>query len=254
MSNLRFYSPEKLRVGAQVKLSENAATHATRVMRLNVGDQLILFDGSGFDFACELFSVQKNATLAKVLGATELHNESPINITLILGISSGDRMDIAIQKAVELGVNQIVPIKTERSVVKLDEDKAKKRVEHWQNVVIAACEQSGRAKIPSVSKPEGLSAWLQANTQAASSDGDLICAPKTRVLLNPIGAKKLSELQKPLGEIQLLIGAEGGLSDKEITLAISQGFQSIVLGARILRTETAPLAAIATMNTLWGDF
>lgn len=259
MSNLRFYSPEKLRlgklsVGAQVKLSDNAATHATRVMRLNVGDKLFLFDGNGFDFECELVSVQKNATLAKVLSAIEVQNESPIDISLLLGISSGDRMDIGIQKAVELGVNNIVPIKTERSVVKLDEEKAKKRVEHWQNVVIAACEQSGRAKIPLVSKPESLSVWLQANSQVTSSDGYMICAPKTRILLNPIGAKKLSELQPPQAEIQLLVGAEGGLSDKEIELAISQGFQSIILGARILRTETAPLAAIATMNTLWGDF
>jgi 16S rRNA (uracil1498-N3)-methyltransferase len=254
MSNLRFYSPEKLRIGAQVKLSENAATHATRVMRLNVGDKLFLFDGSGSDFECVLVSVQKNATLAMVLSAIELQNESPINITLLLGISSGDRMDIGIQKAVELGVNQIVPIKTERSLVKLDEEKAKKRVEHWQNVVIAACEQSGRAEIPLVSRPESLSAWLQVNPQSTSSDGDLICASKTRILLNPIGAKKLSDIQKPAGEIQLLIGAEGGLSDKEIALAISQGFQSIILGARILRTETAPLAAIAAMNTLWGDF
>jgi len=254
MSNLRFYSPEKLRIDAQVKLSDNAATHATRVMRLNVGDRLFLFDGSGSDFECELVSVQKSATIAKVLSAIELQNESPINITLLLGISSGDRMDIGIQKAVELGVNQIVPIKTERSVVKLDEEKAKKRVDHWQNVVIAACEQSGRAEIPLVSRPESLSAWLQVNPQATSSDGNLICASKTRILLNPIGAKKLSDLQKPGGEIQLLIGAEGGLSDKEIALAISQGFQSIILGARILRTETAPLAAIAAMNTLWGDF
>lgn len=254
MSNLRFYSPEKLRVATQVKLTDNAATHATRVMRLNVGDKLFLFDGSGVDFECELVSVQKNATLAKVISAKEVQNESPINITLLLGISSGDRMDIGIQKAVELGVKKIVPIKTERSVVKLDEDKAKKRVEHWQNVVIAACEQSGRAKIPLVSKPESLSAWLQANPQAGSSYGDLIYPQMMRILLNPISAKKLSALSKPTGEIQLLIGAEGGLKDKEIALASANGFQSIILGARILRTETAPLAAIATMNTLWGDF
>jgi 16S rRNA (uracil1498-N3)-methyltransferase len=254
MSNLRFYSPDNLTTGATVKLSDNAAIHATKVMRLSAGDKLFLFDGHGSDFECELISLQKNTTLAKVLREKPIANESLINITLLLGISSGDRMDIGIQKAVELGVNKIVPIKTERSVVKLDEDKAKKRVEHWQNVVIAACEQSGRAKIPFVSKPESLSAWLQANIQEVSSDGNLISEQKTRILLNPIGAKKLSELQKPAGEIQLLIGAEGGLSDKEIALAVAQGFQSIILGARILRTETAPLAAIATMNTLWGDF
>ena len=259
MSNLRFYSPEKLRqgelsVGVQVRLSENAATHATRVMRLNVGDKLFLFDGSGFDFECELVSVQKNATHAKVLSAKEIQNESPINIVLLLGISSADRMDIGIQKAVELGVNKIVPIKTERSVVKLDEEKSKKRVEHWQNVVIAACEQSGRAKVPLVSRPDSLSVWLQNNSKGYSSDVDLISAKRTRILLNPIGAKKLSELRKPQGDIELLIGPEGGLSDKEIALAISHDFQSIILGARVLRTETAPLAAIATMNTLWGDF
>lgn len=254
MSNLRFYSPEKLRVGATVKLSDNAAIHAAKVMRLGVGDQLVLFDGNGFDFECELISVQKNATSAQVLGAKEVGNESPLNITLLLGISAGDRMDIGIQKAVELGVNAIVPLKTERSVVKLDADKAKKRVEHWQNVVIAACEQSGRAKIPTVFAPEWLSVWLQANSGAAASGGDLMGAQKTRILLNPIGAKRLSEISKPTGEIQLLIGAEGGLSDKEITFALSHGFQSMVLGARILRTETAPLAAIAAMQTIWGDF
>ncbi len=254
MSNLRFYSPEKLRIGSTVKLADNAAIHAAKVMRLGVGDTLLLFDGSGFDFECELISVQKGATSAQVLSAKEVNNESPLNITLLLGISAGDRMDIGIQKAVELGVNQIVPIKTERSIVRLDDDKAKKRIAHWQNVVIAACEQSGRAKIPTVFAPESLSAWLGANNHADLSSADLMSGQKTRIILNPIGAKKLSELPKPAGEIQLLVGAEGGLSDKEIALAISQGFQSIVLGARILRTETAPLAAIAAMQTIWGDF
>lgn len=254
MSNLRFYSPEKITVGTQVKLSDNAATHATRVMRLNVGDSLFLFDGSGVDFECELTSVQKSATYATVLREQKVCNESPINITLLLGISAGDRMDIGIQKAVELGVNQIVPIKSERSVVKLDEEKAKKRVEHWQNVAIAACEQSGRAKIPLVTSPVSFSAWLQTNAGDNNINDESQSGTVTRILLNPIGAKKLSELAKPIGEIQLLIGAEGGLSDKEIALAAANGFQSIILGARILRTETAPLAAIATMNTLWGDF
>ena len=254
MSNLRFYSAETLKIGATIKLSDNAATHATRVMRLNVGDALTLFYGDGFDYPCELISVKKSEVLAQVKSSQKVDNESNLNITLLQGISAGDRMDISIQKAVELGVNRIIPIKTERSVVKLDEEKAKKRVEHWQNVVIAACEQSGRAKIPQVFAPESLPAWLGTNIHAASREGDLTSEPKTRILLNPIGAKKLRELQKPEGEIELLIGAEGGLSDKEIALALSQEFQSIVLGGRILRTETAPLAAIAAMQTLWGDF
>lgn len=244
MSNLRFYSAENLIIGATVKLSENAATHATRVLRLNAGDMINLFNGDGFDYACELVMVKKNEVLAKVKGSAAINNEPPLNITLLQGISSGDRMDYTIQKAVELGVKQIQPIATERSVVKLSAERAEKRVEHWQNVVISACEQCGRAAIPIVSAPQTLASWLASNPQAAS----------TRILLNPIGAKRLAEIAKPTGEIQLLIGAEGGFSTAEIDIAISHGFQSIVLGPRILRTETAALTAITAMQTLWGDF
>ena len=244
MSNLRFYSAENLKIGATIKLSENAATHATRVMRLNVGDALTLFCGDGFDYGFTLFSVKKNEVLAQIKSSQKVDNESNLNITLLQGISAGDRMDISIQKAVELGVNRIIPLKTERSVVKLDEEKAKKRVEHWQNVVIAACEQSGRAVIPQVAAPISLSLWF-----AANHAGDC-----TRITLDPLADKKLADLTKPQGEIQLLIGAEGGLSANEIALATQHGFAGVQLGGRILRTETAPLAAIAAMQTLWGDF
>lgn len=244
MSNLRFYSPENLKIGTTVKLSDNAATHATRVLRLNVGDKLFLFDGSGADFECELISIQKSITLAKVLKVIAVNSESPLNITLLLGISAGDRMDIGIQKAVELGVKSIIPIKTERSVVKLDEEKAKKRVLHWQNVVIAACEQSGRVVLPIVEMPSTLNVFL---TKPATAN-------MLRLTLDPLADKKLADLPKPTGEIQLLIGAEGGLGANEIAIASQQGFIGVQLGKRILRTETAPLAAIATMQTLWGDF
>jgi 16S rRNA (uracil1498-N3)-methyltransferase len=223
-------------------------------MRLNVGDTLILFNGDGFDYSCELLSVKKSEVLAKVLAQVAVKNESPLNITLLQGISSGDRMDYTIQKAVELGVTQIQPLSTERSVVKLSPERAQKRLEHWQNVVIAACEQSGRAKIPPVFAPESLSAWLGANVHAASRAGDLISAQSTRILLNPIGAKPLADLPKTTQNIQLLIGAEGGLSQAEIDLATTHGFQSIVLGPRILRTETAALTAIAALQTVLGDF
>lgn len=244
MSNLRFYSAKNLIIGATVKLSENAATHATRVLRLNEGDMINLFNGDGFDYAGELILVKKSEVLAKVKSSVALNSESPLNITLLQGISSGDRMDYTIQKAVELGVTHIQPIATERSVVKLSAERAEKRVEHWQNVVISACEQCGRATIPTVSAPKTLANWLTTNLQANS----------TRVLLNPTGAKRLAEMAKPNGEIQLLIGAEGGLTQAEIELAIHHGFQSVVLGSRILRTETAAPTAIASMQTLWGDF
>ena len=244
MSNLRFYSPENLSVGATVKLSDNAAIHATRVMRLNVGDALNLFCGDGFDYACELISIKKSETLAIVKNCEKVENESNLNITLLQGISAGDRMDIALQKAVELGINYIVPLKTERSVVKLDEEKTKKRVEHWQNVVVAACEQSGRAVIPKVASPIALAIWLAANPANKS----------TRITLDPLASGKLKDLPKPQDEIELLIGAEGGLSANEIALASQHGFIGVRLGKRILRTETAPLASIAAMQTLWGDF
>jgi 16S rRNA (uracil1498-N3)-methyltransferase len=251
MSNLRFYSPDKLRVGATVKLSDNAAIHATKVMRLNVGDTLKLFNGDGFDYTCELLSIKKNETLAKIEASEAVNNESPLHITLLQGISSGDRMDYTIQKAVELGVAEIQPLSTERSVVKLSAERAEKRLEHWQNVVISACEQSGRAKIPKVASPISLTIWLGANKDEAAEDAD---SSHARILLNPVGAKQLSALPKTTQSIQLLIGAEGGLSQAEIDLAITHGFHSIILGPRILRTETAALTAIAALQTILGDF
>ena len=248
MSNSRFFSAEKLTTGTTVKLADNAAAHATRVLRLNVGDAINLFNGDGFDYACELLSVKKNEVLAQVIASIAIENESPLHITLLQGISSGDRMDYTIQKAVELGVTCIQPISTERSVVKLSAERAQKRLEHWQNVVISACEQCGRAKAPSVLAPISLLPWLAANKQ----DGAI------RILLNPVGAKRLTELsaqkQNTQSGIQLLIGAEGGLTSTEIKAAVDHGFQSIVVGPRILRTETAALTAISAMQTLWGDF
>jgi len=244
MANNRFYCPDKLALGAIVKLPESAAIHAVRALRMSTGDQATLFNGDGFDYTCELTSVKKNNVSAKVTGRIEVTNESPLNITLLQGISSGDRMDYTIQKAVELGVKQIQPIATERSVVKLSKERAAKRLAHWQNIIHSACEQSGRAFVPQISAPLTLSQWLAENPKQN----------QCRILLNPIGAKHLAALDKPANEIQLLIGAEGGLNANEIETASNNGFQSIILGARVLRTETAALAAMASMQTLWGDF
>jgi 16S rRNA (uracil1498-N3)-methyltransferase len=262
MSNLRFYNPANLQIGATVKLSDSAAAHATRVLRLEVSDEIVLFNGDGHDYATAITSIKKNETLVIVKSFVKITNESPLNITLLQGISSGDRMDYTIQKAVELGVTAIVPIITTRSVVKLTNERAEKRLAHWQSVVHAACEQSGRAIIPSVFAPVQLSTWLAANIHAASSGAEIKTTlnttskstKPTRILLNPIGALHLADFAKPAGNIELLIGAEGGLSQSEIDTALSQGFQSVVLGARILRTETAALVAIAAMQTIWGDF
>ncbi len=248
MPQNRFYCPEKLELGAIVNLPESAAIHAARVLRMVVGDQAILFNGDGHDYTCDLTLVKKNEVLAKVNSSIAINNESPLNITLLQGISSGDRMDYTIQKAVELGVNYIQPIATERSLVKLNQERAAKRLAHWQNVVHSACEQSGRAVVPQIAEPKSLIHWLAENPHQN----------QCRILLNPIGAKRLAQLEKPnletSHEIQLLIGAEGGLSPNEIEAASKNGFQSIILGPRILRTETAALAAIASMHSVWGDF
>jgi 16S rRNA (uracil1498-N3)-methyltransferase len=244
MSNLRFYSPEILSLGSMIKLSDSAASHATRALRLKAGNEINLFNGDGFDYACVLTLVKKNEVFAEVLSREYCNTESPLNITLLQGISSGDRMDYSIQKAVELGVKKIHPIATERSVVKLSAERTEKRLEHWQNVVTSACEQCGRATIPIVMTPKTLTHWLTTNPALAA----------TRILLNPFGAKCLSDLTKPNGEIQLLIGAEGGLTQGEVDLAVDQGFQSVILGPRILRTETAGPTAIAAFQSLWGDF
>ena len=255
MSNLRFYNPENLTIGATVRLPDNAAAHATRVLRLEISDCIVLFNGDGNDYTCAIISIKKSEVLAIVKNCVKITNESPLNITLLQGISSGDRMDYTIQKAVELGVTAIVPIITTRSVVKLTNERAEKRLMHWQSVVHSACEQSGRAIIPQVAAPISLSAWLASTPSPFMGEGwGEGKSPPTRILLNPIGALRLAELAKPISNIELLIGAEGGLSQTEIDTALSQGFQSIILGARILRTETAALTAIAAMQTLWGDF
>lgn len=244
MSNLRFYSTENLSIGANVKLSDNVAIHATRVLRLEISDEIVLFNGDGYDYICAITSIKKNEVLTLVKLFVKITNESPLNINLLQGISSSDRMDYTIQKAVELGVTAIQPISTVRSVVKLSAERADRRIAHWQSVVHSACEQSGRALVPQVAAPINLSTWLVNNPPASS----------TRILLDPVGGLRLPELAKPDGNVTLLIGAEGGLSQAEVETAISQGFQSVILGTRILRTETAALAAISAMQTLWGDF
>lgn len=244
MPKNRFYSPENLVVGADIQLPESAAIHAARALRMTEGDQAIIFNGDGFDYICTLTSVKKSTVCVAITGSTAVTTEAPLNITLLQGISSGDRMDYTIQKAVELGVKHVQPISTDRSVVKLNQERTVKRLAHWQQVMHSACEQSGRAFVPKLSAPVTLNQWLTENQQGKAD----------RILLNPIGATRLTELTKPKGEIQLLIGAEGGLSTNEIDTASTHGFQSIILGPRILRTETAALAAMASMHAIWGDF
>lgn len=243
MPSPRFFCDAKLGPGAQLELPEKAAHHAQRVLRLKAGDQVTLFSGDGHDYACELLRVTKDAVSARVTGQTLVARESPLNVTLAQCISSGDRMDLTLQKSVELGIARIQPLAAERSVVKLSGDRAEKRVQHWQNVVISACEQSGRAVVPQVLPPLPLPAWF-----AQTPDFAL------KLMLDPFTERRLHELPKPTAPVCLLIGCEGGFSPSEQTAALHAGFIGVRLGPRILRTETAGLAALAALQTLWGDF
>lgn len=247
MANFRFYTNTPLNIGDTIQLSASAAAHATRALRLNLDDEVIIFNGDGHDYGCTITNIEKNTVLVRVNRGQQLNNESPLKITLIQAISSGDRMDFTIQKAVELGVTLIQPITSQRSVVKLSTERAEKRTQHWQNIAISACEQSGRAVVPNVLAPLSFSQYFAKNTK--KEDESIL-----KITLAPTATKDLKSLPQSSHYIQILIGAEGGLSDDEILLSQRNGFEAITLGKRILRTETAGLAAIASMQTLWGDF
>jgi len=243
MSAPRFYCNAKLGPGVQLELPENAAHHASRVLRLKAGDQAVLFNGDGSDYLVDLLRVGKEGVTAKIREWSIIERESPLQVTLAQAISSGDRMDFTLQKAVELGVGAIQPLAAERSVVKLAGERAEKRREHWQNVVVSACEQSGRAVVPQVGAPTPLVNWLGAMPDFTR-----------KIMLSPTADQTLHDLPKPTGHICLLIGCEGGFAPPEVKAAESVGFTPVRLGPRVLRTESAALAALAAMQTLWGDF
>ena len=237
----RLYCDLALSPGAEIVLPEAAARHAVSVLRLQVGDALNLFNGEGGQYSATLVAVNKRETRARLLAFDATERESPVDITLALGISAGERMDYSLQKATELGVTSIQPLATERSVVKLAGERADKRVQHWQHVVIAACEQCGRNRVPTVAPVQKLFAYL--------ADVD---HGKRRLLLSPDAGTPLKQAAPAAGVI-LLIGAEGGLAPAEYQAAQASGFEPVRLGPRILRTETAPVAALAVLQALWGD-
>ena len=222
-------------------MPEAAARHAVTVLRLQVGDALDLFNGTGGEYRAILVAVNKHAARVRVVEFSAHERESPLALTLALGISAGERMDYSLQKATELGVSSIAPLATERSVVKLAGDRADKRLRHWQNVVIAACEQCGRNRVPAVAPVQTLYAYL------ARVDGHA-----RLLLLSPDAATPLKAVARSAAAV-LLVGAEGGFSPAEQEAARASGFLAVRLGPRILRTETAPVAALAALQTLWGD-
>ena len=224
-----------------IALPEAAARHAVTVLRLQMGDALALFNGEGGEYRASLIAANKHEARVRVAEFHAIERESPLAITLALGICAGERMDYSLQKATELGVNAIAPLATERSVVKLAGERADKRLQHWQNVVIAACEQCGRNRVPAVAPVQTLFSYL------AQTDKDA-----RLLMLSPDAATPLKTIP-PSAAIVLLVGAEGGFSQSEQEAAASSGFLPVSLGPRVLRTETAPVAALAALQTLWGD-
>ena len=238
----RFYLADALQPGQNISLPENVIRHL-QVLRVREGEEITLFNGNGHSYPTRLLSLAKRQAVAEVLSEQAADNESPLAISLIQAVSSGERMDFTLQKSVEMGVTEIFPVTSARSIVKLSGERAEKRQERWQEIVIAACEQCGRNRIPTVHPLLPLSQRLQ---QLPQSD--------VRLLMGLHHPTSLKAIQPAPQRITMRIGPEGGWSPEEEAAAFQTGFQSILLGKRVLRTETAALAAIAAMQTLWGDF
>ena len=245
MSTPRFYCPVPLVAGSALALPESAARHAVRALRLGAGDALILFDGAGGEYRSRIAEVTRSAVSVEVGDHLERSCESPLHVTLIQALQTGDKMDLTVQKAVELGVAEIVPVLSRRSVLRLSGERAERRVEHWRGVVASACEQCGRNRLPTVAQIVHLERWL-----AQPSSPDVL-----RLILDPEGAYALRDSARPPGgRVEVLIGAEGGLAPEELEWAGAAGFRGVRLGPRVLRTETAGLAVLAVLQNLWGDF
>ncbi len=232
-------------MGARLRLDERSGLHLTRVLRLKSGAPVVVFDGGGHEHD-GILDLGRDGRSELVIGAArEALPRSPLTITLSQGVSRGERMDYAIQKATELGVSRIVPLLCERSVVRLDAEQSTRKRAHWEGVAIAAAEQSGRADVPGIEAAGTLEAHLSSVYGVA--DGIL------RLVLDPVSATSPKQLPESLQRIELLIGPEGGLTDRELDLARRAGYQSLRLGPRVLRTETAAAAAIAVLQALYGD-
>lgn len=237
----RLFLPLEFQPGEEVELPEERAHYLATVLRLRAGSELVVFNGEGGEFAAEVMAVSRRGARVRVGSPRAGDRESPLRVHLGLGISRGERMDLVIQKAVELGVSAITPLATARSVVKLDAERRMSRRDHWQKVAQSAAEQCQRTRVPEVAEPQPLDVWLAAGRGL-------------KLLLDPLGRHTLKVLSPPPdAEVRLLSGPEGGFSAEERDQAHAAGFLSIRMGPRILRTETAAIAALTAVQLLWGD-
>ena len=238
----RIYHPEPLSPGLSVILKTSATAHVSKALRLKENDSLTLFNGDGCDYKAAITDIDRNRVTALITGQQNNNAESPLPVTLMQGICRNQRMDLLIQKSTELGIHQISPIHCERSVSKIDNSRQDKKLHHWHNVAASACEQSGRACIPTINEPANIEMAvlkLQDNT--------------VKLLLDPDGDNHLDKALQIDQPVALLIGPEGGLTKQEIEIAVSLGFKRVRLGPRVLRTETAPITALSIIQFLAGD-
>ena len=243
MRTIRVYSEDALSPESSAELGAAAAHHVTRVLRMRVGDGLELFDDSGRNFSATITAIGKQRVSVSIGEAQPGTTESNLHSCLWLGVCRGGRMDYLVQKATELGVTAIRPVITERCVVRLNGDRAENRRQHWQKIAVAAAEQSRRVKVPVVSEPRRLEELLAGGITAAA----------THIILDPEAGRSIGNVVKPGSAVALLTGPEGGFSDTEVSAARAAGFVGVSLGPRILRSDTAPLAALSVAQYLAGD-
>lgn len=236
----RIYTDQTLQAQAEIELDDNASHYVSKVLRMQAGRELVLFNGRGGEYAATIADAGKKTVRVVVSAFADTERESPLAVHLGIGVSRGERMDWVLQKATELGVTRITPLFTERTEVKLTGPRLEKKQQHWQQILISACEQCQRNTLPELAPAERLDLWLPGVTESA------------RFVLHHRTDVSLGDTAKP-DAVALIIGPEGGLSADEIQLAEQHRFQPLALGPRVLRTETAPIAAISVLQYLWGD-
>jgi 16S rRNA (uracil1498-N3)-methyltransferase len=238
---IRVHVEAQLAAGARVTFGGPAAAHVRRVLRLGTGDALTLFNGDGHDYPSRIAGFGRGTVEAEVEGRAAARAESPLAVTLVQGIARGERMDLVVQKATELGVAAIVPVATARSVVRLDRDGRQRKLDHWRGIAIAACEQCGRARLPAIAEPVPLAEHLQGSGAGR------------RLLLSPDAPHSLAAASHELESVELLVGPEGGLEAGELASALAAGYRACRVGPRVLRAETAAIVALAVLQTVAGD-
>lgn len=240
--NTRLFVSGALGNGVELEICGEQARYLGRVLRARVGDRIAVFNCDDGEWSADILAISKSTVRLAIGAAIDNNAESLLKVHLVQGISRGERMDFVVQKAAELGAKRITPVLTEYGVVKLDEKRAEKRREHWQRIAESACEQCGRVRPPLIDAPVSLNRWF------GEAHGDA-----TQLVLQPGADKRLADVDAPVVKVCLLIGPEGGLSDKEYGDAHAAGFGSVSLGPRVMRTETAAVAALAIAQSLWGD-